>query len=275
MAWLWWLLGILLAFFALYLFLIAPRRLHRPDASALAPRLYAHRGLHDGNQTVAENGLPAFQKAIDAGYGIELDVQLSRDGVLMVFHDESLKRVCGVDRPLRELTREELAHIPLPDGSAIPTFREVLALVKGQVPLIVEVKYHGSVTANAASAWEHLREYQGPYCVESFHPLAMRYFRQHAPQVLRGQLAAGGKYHKGGETGFAAWFAMKYLLVNVVSRPHFVAYDVHTDRNLSMALMKHAFHPLLAAWTVRDEKTLAYARKAYQMPIFERFLPKD
>lgn len=275
MAWLWWLLGIAAVLAALYLLLIAPRRLHRPNASLLQGRLYAHRGLHDGNQTVAENGLPAFQKAVDAGYGIELDVQLTSDGELMVFHDESLKRVCGVDGRLCDMTRAQLAQVPLPDGSAIPTFREVLALVDGKAPLIVEVKYHGSVRANAEAAWEHLKNYQGPYCVESFHPLAMYYFRKQAPQVLRGQLASGEKYHKGGEVGIAAWFAMKYLLVNAVSRPDFVAYDVHHDRNLSMWMMKHGFHPLLAAWTVRDEETLAYARKTYQMPIFECFVPKD
>ncbi len=275
MPWLWWIAGGLLLIAALYLLLIAPCRRHRPDASTLENRLFAHRGLHDGNQAVAENGLPAFQKAVDAGYGIELDVQLSSDGELMVFHDETLRRVCGVDGRLCDMTREQLSQIPLPDGSAIPTFREVLALVDGKAPLIVEVKYHGSVRKNAEAAWAQLKEYKGPYCVESFHPLAMYHFRKNAPQVLRGQLASGEPYKKGGETGFAAWFAMKYLLVNIVSRPHFVAYDVQHDRNLSVWLMKHVFRPLLAAWTVRDEETLAYARKSYQMPIFERFLPKD
>ncbi|NCC94459.1 MAG: glycerophosphodiester phosphodiesterase [Opitutae bacterium] len=271
MVWMVWPVAILAALLILYLWLIAPRRRH-PAADLLTGRLYAHRELHDGNQTVPENSLAAFRRAVDAGYGIELDVQLTGDGQLVVHHDGNTLRVCGKDADIR---RTVSAALPLlPDGTAIPPFAEVLRLVAGRVPLIVEIKHYGSPTENAAATLEALRGYPGPYCVESFHPLAVRYFRQRAPGVVRGQLAMGGLRNPS-ESSLVAYLALKYLLVNAIGRPHFVAYSCTADRNLSLFFMKRVFRPLLAAWTIRDEATLAQARKSYQMLIFERFTPGE
>ncbi len=266
-----WILLCLVLLAGLYLFLIAPGR-KRPDASALTGWLYAHRGLHGGD--VPENSLGAFSRAVEAGYGIELDVQLTRDGFLVVHHDASLKRVCGADLRICDITFEELCRHPLPDGSCVPLFSDVLTLVGGRVPLIVEVKHHGGAARNAASALQQLGAYGGPYCVESFHPLAMRYFRLHAPDVVRGQLAMGGA-RQPGETGFIAYFALKHLLVNSLSRPHFVAYSCPEDHTLAMWLMRRCFHPLLAAWTLRSQEALDGAlARGYQLPIFEGFTPR-
>ena len=263
---------VLLVMAAIYLYMIAPEK-NRPDASCLDGWLYAHRGLHDGNRKVIENSMEAFRLAVEKGYGMELDVQLTRDGRLVVHHDGSLKRVTGVDRQVHEV---DYADLPLlPDGSRIPLFTEVLEMVNGRAPIIVEVKHNGGPAKNAAAAWEILKNYKGPYCVESFNPAAMQYFRKHAPQVVRGQLAMGGKWNKQ-ELNFASYVALRSLMVNAVSRPHFVAYSVPEDRTVSMWLMKHVFKPLLACWTVRDQKVLDRARKqGYQYPIFERFTPSE
>ncbi len=266
-----WIFAIVLLATALYLLLIAPSDQH-PDTSHLEGWLYAHRGLHDGNRQVPENSLQAFALAVENGYGMELDVQLTADGYLVVFHDKTLMRVCGVDLPLHTLTYEELKRYPLPDGSTIPLFTQVLNLVNGRTPIIVEVKYHGSVTENAAAALDILKDYRGAYCVESFHPLAMQYFRRHAPDVVRGQLAAGGEWKKG-ESSLIVHLAMKHLLVNCISRPHFVAYSVPEDNTPAMWLMKNIFKPLLAAWTIRSQSTLDTCEGIYQMPIFELFTP--
>lgn len=264
-----WAVLVLLALVILYLWLIAPRRAH-PDASQLTGRLYAHRGLHDGNRTIPENSLAAFQKAIDAGYGFELDVQLTADNILVVHHDGNTRRVCGVDTEIKHTNYADLPQ--LPDGTPIPTFQQLLTLVDGKAPMIVEVKPYGKPRENAAATHMALQSYQGPYCVESFHPLSVRYFRKHAPQIIRGQLAMGGPF-KPSEADLITHFMLKNLLVNVFSRPHFVAYDCANDHNLSMWLMKHLFHSLLAAWTVRDQRLLDYTRPAYAMPIFELFTP--
>ena len=262
---------ILIVLLAVYLYMIAPEK-KRPDAGFLDGWLYAHRGLHDGTKKVIENSMEAFRLAVENGYGMELDVQLTRDGKLVVHHDGSLKRVTGVDKQVHDV---DYADLPLlPDGSKIPLFTEVLSMVDGRAPIIVEVKHNGGSAKNAAAAWEILKTYKGPYCVESFNPAAMQYFRKHAPHVVRGQLASGGKWKKE-DLNFVSYIALRSLMVNVVSRPHFVAYSVPTDRTVSMWLMKHVFKPLLACWTVRDQKVLDDARKeGYQYPIFELFSPK-
>lgn len=267
-----WIIGILLLLSGLYLLLIAPCD-HHPDASHLEGWLYAHRGLHDGNVEVPENSLKAFRLAVENGYGMELDVQLTADHQLVVFHDKTLKRVCGVDIPLHTLTYDELKLYPLPDGSAIPLFSQVLSLVNGQTPLIVEVKYHGNVTEIAKATHDMLQDYKGSYCVESFHPLAMHYFRKNAPDILRGQLAYGGKWKKE-DNSLLLHFLLKHLLVNCISRPHFVAYSVPTDHTLAMWLMKKLFHPLLAAWTIREQIVLDDCETVYDFPIFELFTPE-
>jgi len=270
LVWYLWLIIAVAFLFALYLYLIAPSLRH-PALGVLGGKYYAHRGLHDGNHAVPENSLAAFQLAVEAGYGMELDVQLTKDHVLIVHHDGNTRRVCGVDREICNTLYEELP--PLPDGSPIPTFSDVMALVAGQEPMIVEVKPDGDPLANAVAAREALSTYPGPYCVESFHPLVVRYFRKNAPDVLRGQLAMGGPYHAG-ETNRVQFTVLKYMLLNFLGRPHFIAYSCALDRNLSMGLMKRLFHPILVAWTVRDQKTMDYAQAQYDLPIFELFTPK-
>ena len=142
---------VLATLIALYLFLTAPC-MKRPDDSRLRGWLYAHRGLHDGNRQVPENSMEAFRLAVENGYGMELDVQLTKDGSMVVHHDGSLKRVCGVDKNIRDLTYEELCRISLPDGSRVPLFQEVLDMVDGRAPIIVEVKHYGGAAKVAKAA---------------------------------------------------------------------------------------------------------------------------
>lgn len=262
---------ILLILLTLYLFLIAPSN-EKPDDRPLCGWLYAHRGLHDGNVKVPENSMEAFRLAVEKGYGMELDVQLTKDGKLVVHHDGSLKRVCGVDKLIREVA---FADLPLlPDGSRIPLLSEVLAMVDGRAPIIVEIKHYGGAAKVAQAAHEILKDYKGAYCVESFDPSGMGWYRKNAPHIVRGQLANGGAWKKE-ELNLVSYIALKYLLVNVLSRPHFVAYSVPEDRVCSVWMMKKIFKPLLACWTVRDQQTLDYARKeGYLYPIFELFEPK-
>ena len=271
MAWLDVAIEILALLFVLYLYLILPSLRH-PDAAALTGKRYAHRGLHDGNHVVHENSLEAFRRAVDAGYGIELDVQLTADRLLVVHHDADTARVCGRSAVIRDTCYAALPT--LPDGSPIPTFEDVLNLVAGRIPLIVEIKPYGSPSENAAATQALLANYAGAYCVESFHPAAVRYFRKHAPHTLRGQLAMGGRRNKQ-EVGLATHCALKYLLVNALGRPHFVAYQSAGDGNLSMWIMKRLYKPLLAAWTLRTQAALDSAEhKGYHLFIFELFRPQ-
>jgi len=253
------------------LWLIAPAR-ELPDTSALDGWYYAHRGLHDGNETVFENSLTAFYKAVEAGYGIELDVQLTKDKQMVVFHDADLARVCGGDARISEISYEELCAHPLPDGTPIPLFVQVLEAVAGKVPLIVEVKYYGSPTLNAEEALAILREYQGPFCVESFHPVVLQSFKRKAPDIIRGQLASGKPWDPL-EVKHIQYTIMKALLLNMLGRPHFISYSYPEDRALGMWLMKRFYKPPLAAWTIRDAGTLSAALMEYDWPIFDHFHP--
>ena len=264
---------IVLILLFLYLFLIAPRLFGKPDVMPLLDVHYAHRGLHDNASSAPENSLPAFQKAVDAGYGIELDVQLTRDRIPVVFHDETLERVCGVKGKVRDYTLEELSHFSLyASGEHIPTFENVLKLVDGKVPLIVEIKIHEHASAVCAAADELLARYTGTYCIESFHPFAVRWYKKNRPNVIRGQLSSS--FNKPGRREPFTEMLVHYLLTNVLCRPDFIAYD-HTHKyNLSRLVCRAVFRPLCVAWTIRTQEELDLSANDFSLFIFEGFEPK-
>ena len=148
-----------LALMILYMLAIMPRMLGRADRKPFMGVLYAHRGLHDNRTDAPENSLKAFAKAVEAGYGIEMDIQLTKDGVPVVFHDFTLQRMCGTDGKVCDYTYEELQAFHLCESTErIPKFADVLALVDGKVPLIVELKIEGGDTGVCPVADELLRE---------------------------------------------------------------------------------------------------------------------
>ena len=172
---------------AVYFFVLV-RPIKKTKPSEVLLRDYAHRGLHNGKDA-PENSLAAFEAACQKGYGIELDVQLSRDGKVMVFHDYTLVRMTGCDKKLAELDAEELTALTLGESDQkIPTFAEVLSLVNGRVPLLVELKGENFDTSLCAKVAEMLRDYQGPYCVESFNPLLIGNMKKEMPEVFCGLL---------------------------------------------------------------------------------------
>ena len=181
-------LGVFLLLFGIFLFLIAPGRRHRKRMEVYKNLRFAHRGLH--SDTVPENSLTAFSLAVENGYAIELDVRLSRDGELVVFHDDTLTRVAGIDKRVDELTLSELKELRLlGTDERIPTFAEVLALVDGKVTLLVEIKEDVFKYAVTEKTVELLRGYKGDFIVESFNPLALARFRKLYPEIPLGLLS--------------------------------------------------------------------------------------
>ncbi len=253
-----------------YLFLVAPRMTHRPDRTPFCGVFYAHRGLFDNHSDAPENSIPAFRRAVEAGYGIELDVQLSKDGIPVVFHDAGLKRMCGVDGNVWEYTLEELQNLRLAGSAArIPTFADVLAAVDGKVPLIVEYKLDVVSTKVCELGNELLKDYRGPYCIESFHPLALRWYRRHRPEIMRGQL--GMDFWKEKEyRGKTQYLLLSFLLTNFLTRPDFIAFN-HTDaRNLSRRVCR-GLGALSAAWTIRSRKQYERVKDEFDLFIFDSF----
>ena len=268
------LIVIILLLIAAYLFLLAPRMAGKPDVSALMGWHYAHRGLHDNKGDAPENSLAAIRNAVEKGYGIEFDVQLTRDRIPVVFHDETLKRVCGVEGNVRDYTYEELQAFPLLNSQErIPLLADVLAAVDDRVPLIIEIKVHEKAAEVCARADELISAYKGPYCIESFHPAAVIWYKKNRPQVIRGQLSANfntpNRREPFGEK------LVHYLLTNVASRPDFIAYDHHSKGNLSRVLCRKVFGALSVAWTLKSQQELDAAKDDFDLFIFEQFIPRD
>lgn len=262
-------LAVCLFLFALYVLSVAPAR----RRAATAPFMgwhYAHRGLH--NAHLPENSLAAFEAACRAGYGIELDVQLSRDGVAMVFHDATLARVCGVEGRVCDYTAAELARMPLlgKREHTIPTLAQVLRTVDGRVPLLVEIKGYVKVKPVCEAAVALLDGYGGAYMIESFTPYVVHWFKKHRPAVVRGQLSC--RLYRRGKRSIGS-LIVQSLCCNLITRPHFIAFR-HTDRHLlSIRIAMHLYRAWTVAWTVKSAEE-ERACRSFNAIIFESYLPQ-
>lgn len=261
---------VFLVAFAVYLFLISPRLKDRADMDMLTVD-YAHRGLW--NEKYPENSLPAFALASDAGHGIELDIQLTKDKRIVVFHDYDLKRMCGSDKKICELTYSELCEYRLRGTEfGIPMLSEVLKLVDGRVPLLIELKGEDGNTELCKRAAVFLDKYQGAFGVISFNPLLLRWFKRIRPRYARGQLVTVGvKKKRKGST--VAGFALTNMLLNVISRPDFIAVDGKIRRRPMIFLCERLFGAKIFVWTVRSRKAFEICRRERHNSIFERFIP--
>ena len=252
----------------LWLFLTAPG-LKRARADSWRGTAFAHRGLHDGD--APENSLAAFRKAVENGYGIELDVRFSKDGHLIVFHDDELVRMTGHAAKPGDLTLAELKQLRLVGSNEpIPTFDEVLETVAGKVPLLVEVKSCKNIGELTARTAERLAQYGGAYVMESFNPFCLAHLKKHFPGVIRGQLVTTFKGYRKTRGGLGSMM-LSGLLLNAVSRPDFVAYDKEMDRHAAIAVQRGLFHTPMAVWTLKKQEEVLHSG---EMPIFEGFLLK-
>lgn len=255
-----------------YLGMISPRIFRRPRREPFKRWLYAHRGLHDNASGVPENSLAAFRRAAEAGYGIELDIQLSKDRVPVVFHDFTLQRACGVKGKVSDYTYEELRRMSLfGSDEKIPKLADVLTLVNGRVPLIVEFKIEFKDLSLCPIADGLLRNYLGMYCMESFNPLGVWWYRRHRKDVMRGQLSDA--FLQEGEYRGPLYFALQNLLANFISRPDFIAYRSQYPRTLSRRICCGPLGAVGAAWTVRSQAELDRAKRDFDIFIFEGFRP--
>lgn len=263
---------VLVLFFLLWFLLLRCRRSGRGWKKLLGVR-YAHRGWHD-KPAIPENSLAAFRRALDKGWGAELDVHLLKDGTLAVFHDSDLRRCAGEEGDIEDLDREGLARLRL-EGTEepVPLFDEVLALFEGKAPLIIELKSHkGNYKALTEAVIARLDRYKGDYCVESFDPRVLMVLRRERPNILRGQLAMD--FRPGGEP-LPGWqrFALRNLLMNFLTVPDFIAYRFEDRQRLALKLCRRVWGVKEASWTLRSMDDLLTAEAAGAMPIFECFDP--
>ena len=254
-------------------YILATRcRVGHRGLESLRGRFYAHRGLHAHG--VPENSLEAFQRAVARGYGIELDVHLLKDGNLAVLHDHSLRRTAGADVTIEDLTAEDLSGYRL-DGTQerIPLFSQVLALVGGRVPLIVELK---STKENFAqltqAAVDMLDGYEGVWCMESFDPRCIHWLKKHRPEIIRGQLAENF-FRTGGSLHPILKLLMSWQLTHFLTMPDFVAYKYRDRKNLGTFLSRKLWGAQGVSWTLQSQQELDTAVEEGWIPIFEGFEP--
>ena len=255
--------------------LLKPRRNH-PGWDALSGVRYAHRGLHDMRLGVPENSMAAFRRAVEYGFGAELDVHLMADGELAVVHDSSLARVCGKQVYIEDLTAADLPDCALQGTEeTVPLLRDVLALFEGKTPLIIELKVkQGNARALTDAVMAELEGWNGTYCVESFHPGVLLRLRQKYPRVIRGQLSEN--FLKDTDVSglpLPLRVAMTNLLTTAATGPDFIAYKWQDRDNPALRLMKKVYGVHEASWTVHDRETMEALDRDGAVSIFEGFIP--
>ena len=249
-------------------FLIAPGAVTKRQKAPFMGRNFAHRGLHSEDKSVPENSLEAFRLAGRAGYGAELDVRLTKDGQVVVFHDDTLDRMCGVSARVDEKSYDELKLLSLAGtNQRIPLLTEVLETYGGRGPLIVEIKNGSRNRELCEKTYAILSDYPGEVCVESFNPRILRWFRFHAKDIVRGQLATTMSDY-GGAVSRPTAFMLSHCLLNFISRPQFIAYRVGY-RPLSVRLSE-AMGAMRFGWTAHNER----AERGRDGVIFEFYRPQ-
>ncbi len=234
----------------------------------------AHRGLHDENNP--ENSIPAFHAAIACGFPIEMDIRLSKDGKIVVFHDDTLSRMTGANLSVIDCSFEDLSVLRLTGSQErIPLFSDFLKEIDGKVPLLIEFKNMPSVNTKdfIRLAAEELKDYRGEYAVQSFQPFYMRAFKELRPDIPVGILATE-ESTKADFNNSPIWRikarAVRNMSFNNSVKPDFISY--HFKGYPNKATEKFTGNKL--AWTVRSPEDEAYARQYADNIIFENYLPK-
>lgn len=234
----------------------------------------AHRGLHNEKLWAPENSAEAFRRAVDRGYGIELDVHLTKDGNIVVFHDEGLFRMTGDHRKITDLTVDEIKQLRLRDTSEkIPLLSEVLKIVDGKVPLLIEIKNSTRKIGKLEKQLAYLMKYyKGYWAVQSFNPFRLSWFRRNAPKIKRGQLVTIKKKKDGlfkflANMVFSNQFWWKHF-----SKPDFLSYDLKIV-TMDTVLTAVANNCRLFTWTAQTREAFIEAQKLSDSVIFENFIP--
>lgn len=262
--------GVLAVLIALFLFMVFPSLRRHKDRQVLKGRFIAHRGLHGLLDNTPENSLNAFKRAVELGFAIEIDIHLTADGEVVVFHDDTLSRVCGVDSRVEDKTLSQLKELRLLNTDCrIPTLKECLDTVDGKVPLLIEFKCVSLKCDDLCRAADKiLSEYKGKYLIQSFYPTVLRWYKKHRKDICRGQLASRfpkEELHKR---------LLGCLLFNFLARPDFVSYEHKYSGYLFFKLVKK-LGAFPVGWTFKSQAELDQNGEAFKTFIFEGFIPDN
>ena len=224
--------------------------------------IISHRGIHD-NQKIYENTLEAFSLAIKQGFIIELDIRLTKDNQIVVFHDSNTKRLTRQDKLIEESTYQELnqqniLHIPL--------LKEVLDQVKGQVPLLIEIKTSQNTGELEQKLMNLLKKYKGQYAIQSFNPKVLYWFKKNHPNILRGQLS---KKYKKEKLSSLKKFILSNMLLNIITKPHFISYKYNELSPAQINKYKKK-NIRMIGWTITNDREYNHYKKYYDNLICEK-----
>lgn len=246
-----------------------------PKCDWLTSVAIAHRGLHDVRNGVEENSLPAFEAAIGHGYAIETDVQLSRDGEAMVFHDHTLDRLTSKTGLVSDFTAAELGKIAYANGiGTIPTLVELLDVVAGRTGLLIEIKSGWSGdTRLVKRTVQCLVSYAGPFAVMSFDPVQVAWLAHNAPDIMRGIVADGAPQDEYAFLPPTARLSLREFRHAGVTQPDFLSLDKHW----LPCPVAHSYrnrHTPVICWTIRSEQEASQALRWCDQITFEGYLPE-
>lgn len=210
----------------------------------LINHLIAHRGLY--SDKYPENTLLAFHQAIIHQYIIELDVHLLKDNTVIVYHDDNLKRLTGVDKELKDCTYEEIKKIK---KIKIPSLKEILEFIDGRVPILIEYKYDTKVGLLEKETVKLLDHYKGDFAIQSFNPLTVLWFKLNRPNYIRGQLASN-LYPK----NFLIKYVLSNMFTNILTKPDYIAVNLKMLKNPKMMKLRNKY--IVLGYTVRSMNDL-------------------
>lgn len=227
----------------------------------LKDKLIAHRGIYD-NRKIYENTIEAFKLAKDNNYTIELDVHMTKDNEVVVFHDFNTNRLLKTNQIIEESTYLELNKQNI---FHMPKFSEVLKLVKGKVPILIEIKNDGMPGLLENKLMEILKEYNGKYAIQSFNPSVIYYFKRKYPSVLRGQLS----YSFNDKNIFFRIF-LKNLFFNFLTKPDFISYKYDELKYNKIIKLKKKY--VVLGWTIDSSISYNKYKSYYDNLIVEKFI---
>lgn len=227
---------------------------------------YAHRGLH--NDIIPENSYKAFENALINGFAIELDIRVTKDNKWVVFHDKNLKRMTGEDIDLVNLSFEDLKHYLLGNSlETIPSLVDVLNLVNGKVPLLIEIKPLKNKKRYLKELVTILDNYQGDYAIFSFSPFIVKWFKKNKPNYIRGQISSFFEDNKSPK--FLKYF-YKSMFFNRFTKPDFISYNINNIPNKYIEKVRIE-GLILFGYTARTIDEYHNALKYLDNVVFENF----
>jgi glycerophosphoryl diester phosphodiesterase len=240
-------------------------------ANFLFSKPIAHRGFHGSD--APENSMLAFERAMDHGYAIELDVHLTKDGVPVVFHDETLTRLTDANGKVSDYILKSLKSLRLQGTDQdIPTLQEVLNRVGGRTPLVIELKVIHHDGEMEQKVYDLLKDYDGDYAIQSFNPYTCRWFREHAPEVFLGLLVTSD--FSDTKLNFVKQKFLQYMLYLPYIRPDYIGLDYDSFNLGQYMIIKGLTFGKIIFWTIKNQETYKECLDLCDNVIFEGFHPE-